>query len=370
MSDIEPGLENAQSDDDAPPVPIREGLPPRYRMRADAHYVEQLDSTLFKSPVRQVDVRSIDPLHKDSGEGPSTAFIESIRRHGVLQPLLVRSRAGRFQVMAGSKRLAAALEVGLREVPCLVERLDDDEARAVAAATNVPSSPREGVQVRAERPRVEPAFGAFAECLTAVASSAGLLSSGSTLTQTVAVDLIRAEAARALQLLRALQVLNGELTPKRRTVLPSAVVQRVLEQTASERRLRGMALSITREGRDCPVLPADEDLLVAAVGALVVAAGVLLDADPGPSVTLGASLKADGAVAFVAEHEGAELPLFWRSILAEDSVRESALPGGRESMAALTLLRAARQVAELHEGRMSVDCADGSTSLSILLPAR
>jgi hypothetical protein len=74
-------------------------------------------------------------------------------------------------------------------------------------------------------------------------------------------------------------------------------------------------------------------------------------------------------VAFVAEHEGAELPHFWRSILAEDDAREVSVPGGTGPVAALTLLRAARQVAELHGGRMSVDCLDGSTSLSIVLPA-
>ena len=76
--------------------------------------------------------------------------------------------------MAGGKRLAAALEAGLSEVPCLVERVDDDQARALAAATNVPSTAREASPAtRPERPKTDIAFGAFADCLTAVASSAG-----------------------------------------------------------------------------------------------------------------------------------------------------------------------------------------------------
>ena len=41
MSEIEPGLESVPTPE-RPPVTIREGLPPAYRMRADAHYVEQL----------------------------------------------------------------------------------------------------------------------------------------------------------------------------------------------------------------------------------------------------------------------------------------------------------------------------------------
>jgi ParB/RepB/Spo0J family partition protein len=337
-------------------------------MRADAHYVEQLDSTRFNSPVRQVDVRSIDPIPRDGEDGPSSAFVESIREHGVLQPLLVRSRGGRFQVMAGSKRLAAAVEVGLREVPCLVERVDDEEAKAVAVATNVPSTSRDLPSARRERRRADPTLGVFAECLTAVASSADLLTSGSPLTQAVAADLVRAEASRALQLLRAMQVLRGEVTPKRRMVFPRAVLERVFEATEPERRLRGLALSVDPEA-NCPPLPGDEELLVTSVSALVVAAAALLEAEGARSVSLGVATRGDGTVAFVAAHEGAALPVFWRSVLADEDSRESGLPGGSGTTAALAMLQGARQVAELHGGRMSVDCADGSTTLSIVLPA-
>ena len=365
MSDSESGLDNHIGE---PTPPIREGLPTRFRMRADAHYVEELDSALFSAPIRHLDVRTIDPIHREGGHGPSADFVESVRRHGVLQPLLVRSRGGRFQVMAGSKRLAAALEVGLSEVPCLVERVDDDQARILAAATNVPSTPRDQAPVRPERPKIDISFSAFADCLTAVASSAGLLSSGSPLTQSVAIDLVRAEAARALHLLRAVRVLRGDVNAGRRPVYPRAVLQRVADETGAECRLRGVALTVDRNKTDGPPLIGDEDLLVASIGALVVAAPALLNGQSPRTVLLSVTSRADGAVVFLAEHEGAELPLFWRSILAEDDTREGAVPGGSGSTSALTLLRAARQVAESHGGRMSVDCLDGLTSLSISIP--
>jgi len=348
--------------------PIREGLPSRFRMRADAHYVEELDSALFSAPIRHLDVRTIDPIHREGDHSPSADFVESVRRHGVLQPLLVRSRGGRFQVMAGSKRLAAALEAGLSEVPCLVERVDDDQARILAAATNVPSKPRDQSPVRPERPKSDICFGAFADCLTAVASSAGLLSSGSALTQSVAVDLVRAEAARALHLLRAVRVLRGDLNPVRRPVYPRAVLQRVVDETEAERRLCGVTLTVDRDMMDGPRLAGDEEMLVASIGALVVAAPALLNGQSPRMVSLSVTTRADGAVVFVADHDGAELPLFWRSILAEDDTREGAVPGGSGSTSALTLLRAARLVAESHGGRMSVDCLDGLTSLSIAIP--
>jgi hypothetical protein len=367
MSDIDSGLDSGHIGEPTPP--LREGLPSKYRMRADSHYVEELDASLFSAPIRHLDVRSIDPMPKDGGHSPSADFVESVRRHGVLQPLLVRSRGGRFQVMSGSKRLAAALEAGLSEVPCLVERVDDDQARLLAAATNVPSTLREASPIRPERPKGDVAFGAFADCLTAVASSAGLLSSGSALTQSVAVGLVRAEAARALHLLRALRVLRGEVSLTRRSLYPYAVLQRVVDETEAERRLRNASVTIDRGRNDAPPLVGDEELLIASIGALVVAAPALLDARSAPVVSLSASVHPDGAVVFTADHEGAELPFFWRSILADDDAREGSVPAGSAATSALTLLRAARQTAELHGGRMSVDCLDGMTSLSIAIPA-
>jgi hypothetical protein len=230
--------------------------------------------------------------------------------------------------MAGSMRLAAALEAGLIEVPCLVERVDDDQARALAAATNVPSTPREVPEIRPERSKYDIAFVAFADCLTAIASSAGLLSSGSALTQTVAVDLVRAEAARALHMLRALQVLRGDVIPSKRPVHPRAVLHRVVDDTEAERRLRGVALTVHRNQADGLHLMGDEELLVAAIGALVVAPPALLSGKSTRAVTLGSGTRSDGAVVFVASHEGAELPRFWRSVLAEDDTGDGAVPGG------------------------------------------
>jgi ParB family transcriptional regulator, chromosome partitioning protein len=83
-------------------------------------------------------VRTIDPIHREGDRNPSADFVESVRRHGVLQSLLVRSRGGRYQVMGGSRRLAAALAAGLSEVPCLVERVDDDQARILGGGDERP----------------------------------------------------------------------------------------------------------------------------------------------------------------------------------------------------------------------------------------
>ena len=66
MSEIEPGLESVPTPE-RPPVAIREGLPPAYRMRADAHYVDQLDAPASPS-VRLIDARTIEVRERKLSE--------------------------------------------------------------------------------------------------------------------------------------------------------------------------------------------------------------------------------------------------------------------------------------------------------------
>ncbi len=67
-------------------------------------------------------------------------LIGSIRTHGVLQPLLLRSHpssAGRYQIIAGERRWRAAQAAGLHEVPALVRDLSDTDTAAAALVENL-----------------------------------------------------------------------------------------------------------------------------------------------------------------------------------------------------------------------------------------
>ena len=48
---------------------------------------------------------------------------ESIRQHGILQPISVRLVGSNYELIAGERRLRAAIQVGLTEVPCLVMQM-------------------------------------------------------------------------------------------------------------------------------------------------------------------------------------------------------------------------------------------------------
>lgn len=62
---------------------------------------------------------------------------DSIRQHGILQPLTVRRTAQGYELVAGERRLRAARLAGLDRVPCLLQVLDDGESALLALVENL-----------------------------------------------------------------------------------------------------------------------------------------------------------------------------------------------------------------------------------------
>jgi ParB family transcriptional regulator, chromosome partitioning protein len=65
-------------------------------------------------------------------------LVESVRQHGILQPLLVRPLStGGYELVAGERRYRAAREIGLTEVPIVERELSDTEALQLALIENL-----------------------------------------------------------------------------------------------------------------------------------------------------------------------------------------------------------------------------------------
>lgn len=61
----------------------------------------------------------------------------SIETHGILQPILVRTGATGYQIVAGERRWRAARRAGLHTIPCLVQTVDDGQALQMAMIENL-----------------------------------------------------------------------------------------------------------------------------------------------------------------------------------------------------------------------------------------
>ncbi len=74
---------------------------------------------------------------KTFDEAALRELAESIRRHGILQPLTVRRTPAGWELVAGERRLRAAKLAGLSAVPCLEAEVDDAESALLALVENL-----------------------------------------------------------------------------------------------------------------------------------------------------------------------------------------------------------------------------------------
>lgn len=91
--------------------------------------------------VQQVDIRRIDTNagqpRKDFDQEKLQELADSIRQHGVVQPILLRQKGERYVIVAGERRFRAARLAGLEKVPAIVKDLDEAQVMEVALIENL-----------------------------------------------------------------------------------------------------------------------------------------------------------------------------------------------------------------------------------------
>ena len=88
-------------------------------------------------PIAKVEAYRKQP-RKQFDEASLQDLADSIRRHGILQPLTVRKlSSGYYQIIAGERRWRAARMAGLSEVPVLIIEADDRKAMELAMIENL-----------------------------------------------------------------------------------------------------------------------------------------------------------------------------------------------------------------------------------------
>jgi ParB family chromosome partitioning protein len=103
--------------------------------------VEDLLSMDVESPTATVNIDKIrlpaqQPRRYFDPEKLSQ-LVQSVKEHGILQPLLVRAVNGEFELVAGERRLRAAKEAGLTEVPIITKELSDHQTLQIALLENL-----------------------------------------------------------------------------------------------------------------------------------------------------------------------------------------------------------------------------------------
>jgi ParB-like nuclease family protein len=360
----DPELEAALSAEN--PFP-REGLPPGFRMRHDAHYVDQLTSSRGAAPhVRLLPLGDIDSAHAIDARDLEP-LVKSIKKLGMLQPLHVRPRAGRFELIAGHRRRAAAAAAGLTEVPCLVHQVDETKARAIAEADNLRISDSATMSLAETGLSDVPASGLaeLSQSFSAIGSCLHLLGDRDTaLRDRVALDLIRTEVHRAGRLVRCLHALRRDPQLSESSVSLASIVDHVVEGFAAEARLSGVSLDMDAT-RELQTVRADADWLTVGVSGALGGMLALVQQVKHASLELRVGSTSSGSsVMFEIEQHVTSVPVWAQGRFFDPQWTDR--PGGYQAAAELA---AARRVAELHHGGVELVPGErGGCRLVMLFP--
>jgi len=108
-------------------------------MRHDEHYVATLAAPAGIPIGRLLAIDQIDPNPDQPRQamGDLSELMASIAEKGVIEPIVVRVKSGRYQIIAGERRYQAAVQVGLKELPVVVRDVDDAEVIELALVENL-----------------------------------------------------------------------------------------------------------------------------------------------------------------------------------------------------------------------------------------
>ena len=94
----------------------------------------------MSSQITSIAVSALHPFAGNPFESSTAdvaALAASIQDSGIIEPLIVRLKAGRYEIIAGHRRWAAATQLGMEEVPCLVREYTDEQAVILLVTSNM-----------------------------------------------------------------------------------------------------------------------------------------------------------------------------------------------------------------------------------------
>ena len=187
---------------------------------------------------------------------------ESIREHGVVEPLVVRQRDGTFELVAGERRLRAARLAGLETVPVVVRDMSDRDVLEITLIENLQREDLSALEEAAAYVRLMEEFGATQEDVArrvgksrpAVANTVRLLQLPEALRDEMRSGRLSAGHARALLALES---------PIEQTALARDAIRLGLSvrQLEARIRLRQQPRTANRASRDLHVADVEKQLM-------------------------------------------------------------------------------------------------------------
>jgi len=115
------------------------GLPEFVDMRHDNHFVDLISSRTTGPSIRMIQINKIDPNPRQARSelGNMKELMASIKSKGIIEPILVKPKEGRYEIIAGERRYIASKRIGLKELPCIEMDVEDNEAMELTLIENL-----------------------------------------------------------------------------------------------------------------------------------------------------------------------------------------------------------------------------------------
>src|SRR5713101_5148108 len=214
-----------------------------------------------REQIHQVSLESIVPSslqpRKDFGRDALQELVDSIRQHGIIQPLIVRQINGRHELIAGERRWRAAQEAGLTQVPVIIRSASDMEVLELSLIENLQRADLNPIEEAQGYARLANEFEMRQEDIAlkvgrsraAVANAMRLLDLHPQVQIWLAQDLLSVGHAKVLLALKALeeQLLAAETVLRRNATVRSTerLVARQLGIGRSRRKQRAAEQAVT-----------------------------------------------------------------------------------------------------------------------------
>lgn len=246
------------------------------------------------------------------------------------------------------------------QLPTPGRRLGESAVPREVLQPPLPASPVTEADDAAQREAA--AFEAVARSLAAAEACVPLLAQSTGLLRIAALDVVKAETARAGGLLQLLRFLRGDVLPPVTAVPANAVVQRVVQALESERRLRSVALT-TRSSVSDAMCAGDETLLANTLLVLLLITFAAVEGVQNARVTLSVAVSDDEEIGLAISQDHVAAPVSWTARAGSEDLSAD---GGQAI--AVVALAAAHRLARQWRGRFAIATGEHSSILTIWLP--
>jgi len=94
-----------------------------------------------KGFVIEMDIESLTPNlfqpRKNFDKDKMEELKGSIKKHGIIQPIVVRKIANGYEIVVGERRLKAAKEIGLKKIPAIIKSINNEKSLEIALVENI-----------------------------------------------------------------------------------------------------------------------------------------------------------------------------------------------------------------------------------------